>query len=528
MLWSIFVSSPVCLQEMWQQELDDSDDEETRFEISPPSHIIIMIDTHPKMFIKDDVNQSDISFRNCLAAVAQMAEAILFETSTCPFAIVLAKKDNIVLRHFKDNMIETIRFLNEKLKNTDDELKKEYMRDISEPLEFSNFLLHSKKVFLDAAKTYYKRILLFLTNNDNPHIAQGAKYSIINEAKSLKHADITFKIIATSESFNFAMFYNEIFEAAEQNFTEEVCVDVDALKEKLTAIAGSIQGHKKVNFYITMEDAEHVIKCYKFKSFKKHRILNNASYTRDGSQVVKTNAPPVYKYKVVCKYGYSLYDFDKEKFENKTLDCEIPYGYTFLYVTDQLVKAGENIHPPKILVCDSHEADEEKQLFRKFWDVLVECGKVFVCYEKSTRRNKIEYAQLSPYLMNEDQVFLIQRIPFGTQVKWPLEMFNEADSAAAAPISKRVPQNTVSSLAEQLVDLMTDETFNFKQLVHGKIKAKKDFVKSKLFDLPFDTTGPIEYTKKQEADAKLGSFVEKFTAVFPPMPERGRKRPRPK
>nr|CAI5867430.1 unnamed protein product [Callosobruchus analis] len=525
---------------MWQEyNSGDSDEEETGVELSPPSYIIIAIDVHPNMFNCD----TPISpFRMCLDAIGKLADAVLFKTSEkkfCPFAIVLARKDDIVLRHFKSNLIETIQFINQKLEQSDEELKKEYMRDVSEPFEMANFLLQCKKVFLDVTKTYYKRVLVFFTNDDYPKCAQDASgmFTIVNETRSLSHADVAFKVITTTHLFDFSKFYKEIFEASGQDLTEEVCLDVLGVKQKLISIVALTEGRKRINFYIKIGDKEHSIACYKFKAGKKERILNNAWYTRDGQQVKKVpSAPPRYKYRVVkmiqnIQYGVininpfnhwlfivcskqrvTQFVYDQETYERKTLDVVVPYGYTFLYVTRPMVSAGEQVSTPKLLSCDPQATDEAKQLFRKLWDGLAESGKVMVCHEKPFRRSKINYAEVRPFLMEDEQVFRILRIPSGTQVKWPLEVCDCITGYDSEP------DKEITSLTERVVELMTDD-FKFDMLVHEKIKAKKEFIKSKLFDTPLDTTGPIQYTKKQEADRRLNldvDIIDDVLAVIPP------------
>ncbi|VEN36355.1 unnamed protein product [Callosobruchus maculatus] len=516
---------------MWQQynnnsSDDDSDEEGTKFEISPPSYIIIAIDIHPNMFEKD--GDSPMAFRMCLEAIGKLADAILFETSEkniCPFAIVLARKDNIIFRHFKSNLIETIKFINEKLYQSDEELKKEYMRDATEEFEMSNFLLQCKKVFLDVTKTYYKRILVYFTNDDYPKCAQDASgmFTIVNESRSLSHADVSFKVITTTDPFDYNKFYKEIFEAIGQDLTEEVCLDVLGITGKLRSIVSLTEGRKRTNFCIKIGDTEHCIQCYKFKPCQKPRILNNALYTYDGQQVKKAPSAAVrYRYRVVNKFNVSQFTYDQGTYERKTLDVSVAYGYTFLYVTKVLVSAGEQVNPPRLLICDPRATDEDKQLFRRLWDGLVEAGRVMVCHEKATRRAKLTYAQLRPYVMDDEQVFQIFRIPFGTQVKWPKDVCD----AISPPDSE--PDQEIRDLAARLVNAMTDD-FTFDMLVHEKLKAKKEFVKSKLFDTALDTTGPIQYTRKQEANQKLAldvDLVDDVVAVIPPSVKRAPKRRR--
>nr|CAH7751436.1 unnamed protein product [Callosobruchus chinensis] len=348
--------------------------------------MIIALDVHHNMFKTDD--DSPMPFRMCLEAIGKLADSVLFETSAkniCPFAIVLARKDNIVLRHFKSNLIETIKFINKKLEQSDGDLKKEYMRDASEPFEMSNFLLQCKKVFLDVTKTYYKRFLVFLTNDDYPTCAQDASgmFTIVNETRSLSHADVTFKVITTTDHFDFSKFYKEIFEASDQDLTEEVCLDVLGVKQKLRSIVALTEGRKRIYFHVKIGETQHSIQCYKYKPCQKARILNNAFYTTGGQQVKKVpSGPASYKYRVINKYNTCQFEYDQGTFERKTVDVVVPYGYTFLYVTKSMVLVGEQVNPARLLICDTHEKDEAKLLFRKLWDGLVESNRVI------TRRNE--------------------------------------------------------------------------------------------------------------------------------------------
>nr|CAH7751435.1 unnamed protein product [Callosobruchus chinensis] len=377
---------------MWQHDSDeDSDGEGTTVEFSPPSYMIIALDVHHNMFKTDD--DSPMPFRMCLEAIGKLADSVLFETSAkniCPFAIVLARKDNIVLRHFKSNLIETIKFINKKLEQSDGDLKKEYMRDASEPFEMSNFLLQCKKVFLDVTKTYYKRFLVFLTNDDYPTCAQDASgmFTIVNETRSLSHADVTFKVITTTDHFDFSKFYKEIFEASDQDLTEEVCLDVLGVKQKLRSIVALTEGRKRIYFHVKIGETQHSIQCYKYKPCQKARILNNAFYTTGGQQVKKVpSGPASYKYRVINKYNTCQFEYDQGTFERKTVDVVVPYGYTFLYVTKSMVLVGEQVNPARLLICDTHEKDEAKLLFRKLWDGLVESNRVIVSFISSWKFN---------------------------------------------------------------------------------------------------------------------------------------------
>lgn len=168
---------------MWNQDSDSGseagDDTEQTEQKFLPSYVVVAIDCHASMFVPDQ--DGVLPFRHCLQACFELADALVMEPKWSPFAVVLARQE-VGFVNFTDPILSTRQLLESKLGLSDEALKAEFLRD--HKLEYANFFLKCKKIFHDVTSGYFRRILQFITNDQDPALDKTEKYQSVTEVKT--------------------------------------------------------------------------------------------------------------------------------------------------------------------------------------------------------------------------------------------------------------------------------------------------------------------------------------------------------
>ncbi|XP_018576740.1 uncharacterized protein LOC108915248 [Anoplophora glabripennis] len=495
---------------MWSKE-DNSDHEEddeipeTEKDFKP-SFVVIAIDTHPLMFREKE--DESIPFKNCLLACHSLADSLLLakNNSWNNFAVLLAKEESPSLTTFDDNMIDTIKLLKTKVALSNEQLAEEYKR--KGEFDLAGFLLACKKVFYEVS-AFYKRTLIYITDDDEPVQDATKKFTVFNEIKTFSGNQIDFQIIPTTSDFDYSKFYNELFSLLDNPPIEEICEDEEGLTEKLTLAVVRGQMRSKMLFYPFKNDTSRYINCCKL-NFIRTSALINSKITRDGKHVKFTgedrdellNASYCFKTK---GHGRNTIKFNYNE-KNSIMDNKLPLGLTLLYVSKRMTEVGYALGKPFFLM-----SEDQNEYFKKFWQNCVEKERVLVCLVKHTQPGKIRYTELIPYTVNNSMMFLVKYIPFGKEIILPKKAnYPEPESN----------ENRRAAIKELVKSLTFD--FDLKMIPDPCYRKKKAFVRSKLLDEPQEE--PIVVTVvKETLDKVIEDAVNMINKNFVLVEDRKRK-----
>lgn len=368
-----------------------------------PSYVIVAIDTHSSMFKYDE--NGILPFRSCLESCLRILDSLIFVKDTkCwnSFAVLLARNEPNFI-NFGDNIIESVTFLKSLLKQSDEKLESDYKRQGD--FSLAEFLLQCKKAFHDIKAVFHQRILVFITNDDNPIDNAQSKFAAINEVKSFEASEIRLEVIPTNVRFDFTLLYNEMFVQMPGERKEEICTDVDGLEQKLSSVVLPRLYKKKVNFYPFLGDFNNYLTCYDFKIAKQPQLLNT-KVTVDGKDVIPKPAPlsndlPTYDLISSCNGNMNV-TFDIMDKTN-LLNVSLLRGFTLICIGKPVVKPIYNISKNHIL---QENNTQQSKYFKMFWDYCHANGRVLICVVKYKHPGKFAYCQLSPIMLGEVPSFL--------------------------------------------------------------------------------------------------------------------------
>lgn len=385
-----------------EEDFEDDDPEKTTFYFKP-SYVIVAIDTHPSMFQHDENEQ--LPFRSCLESCLRILQSLVFvkdSKSWNSFAVLLAKNDPNFI-NFGDNVIDSIKFLKSVLKQTDQKLESDYKRQCD--FSLAEFLLQCKKAFHDIKGVFHQRVLVYITNDDNPVDNAQSKFTAVNEVKSFEASEIKLEVIPTNVKFDFTVLYNEMFAQMTGERKEIICTDVDGLQQQLSSFVLPKHNKIKVNFYPFQGDVTTSLTCYDFKTAKTSRLLNT-KVTIEGKEVIPKPPPPsedLPTYDLMSSgNGKAPFSFDILE-KNKLLNISLPRGYTLVYIGKAVVKPIYNISKNRIL---QEYAKGETKYFKMFWDYCHANDRVLFCIVKYKQPGKIAYCQMSPIMLGDTPSFL--------------------------------------------------------------------------------------------------------------------------
>ncbi|CAH1104952.1 unnamed protein product [Psylliodes chrysocephalus] len=495
------------------EEEYESDYEDTEL-FSPsfkPSYVVIAIDTHPGMFQKQ---QTSTPFRASLEACYNLADSLIFTKDTrtwSPFAVMLTGESTPLIG-FSKSILDTIKLLKDKLDLTDLELQQTHQRKGN--LDLGEFFLTCKKIFHDVKTMFYKRTLIYISNDDRPIADKNSKFTALNEIKTFAAQQIEFQILPTIESFNYKYFYNELYAILGSKIQEEVCTDAEGLAQKLSSTILFKTNERKVLFYPFKGDSGRFLKCKRVQLFSNIQLTNSFMTTK-GEKVINMKVPgdanPVYSIRYVGEGKAEGVHFDLCE-KNAFQDFNLPKGITLLFVGDRQVELGHVFSKPNLIKVDPKE---ELPFFKKFWDNCVASNKVLVCCLKTRQPDRLRYAELIPVLINNQQMFLEKRLPYGNEIIWPAKIEYPEEE-----------KNEERKLAiKELVNKLTFE-FNPNMLPDVSLEKKKAYIRAKLLDAPMEEVEDVVLNREQ-LDLVLEDVVNDIREKFDLVVEEPKKRRQP-
>ncbi|XP_057657460.1 uncharacterized protein LOC130894577 isoform X1 [Diorhabda carinulata] len=481
----------------------DSDYEDADKEIFSssfkPSYVVIGIDNHSSMFEK---NLNGITpFRMCLKACHNLAENLLFRKdarSWSHFAILISGISK-PLTTFSENVVDVIKMLKATSDLSDDALSQEYQRKGN--LDLSSFFLSGKKLFHEVKTVFYKRTFLYMSNDDNPVKDKNSKFTAFNEIKTFAGSQIQFQVIPTVPSFNYKLFYNEVFNLLGGLNEEEICTDTEGLTQKLSSTILVNINKRKLNFYPFKGDTTRFLKCLRLYIYSNIQLYNNYM-TKDGQKVINTSrqsdTPVYYRIKYISSDKAPNVKFDIDE-KDRLMDFDTPKGLILCYVADRQVGIGHIFTSPNLIRADPKE---DLPYFNKFWDNCVATNKVLVCTSKMRQPDKIRCVELIPVLVDGIQMFLEKVLPFGNEIilpqklNYPIEEVNEERKEAV----------------RKLVDKLTFD-FEPNMITDIQFQKKKAYIRAKLLNEPIIPVNDIQIDP-QALDSVLDEVITEIKEKF--------------
>lgn len=505
-----------------EQDSENPDNQEEYTSHFKPSYVIVAIDTHCSMFKSDG---QPTPFKNCINALYRLSDFLLLKSDKrgwSPFSVCLYDKDEKAsLVNFKDNMIKTTKLLKLKSNLSEEELKNEYMRDSD--LDLAYFFQFCKKKFKDISTKFYRRILIFITNDPDPVVGDASKrFTALQEAKNFEENDINFQLVVTNEEFEYDKFYTELFSLVDKP-QEIICEDEEGLFEKIISTICFRHSQRKLRFYPFADDFTKSMTVIRKGYIKKARILNNNFVAKDGTLVKRTKKPS--SEQMPSHVSYILRNRKKKKkfYEQKFSEDEkkganpkrFPVGYTLLYVCQRLRQKGEVIKKPEIVEAD---AREELPYFNQFWQYCINNDKVLICAKVMKKGASPKPVELIPKLVHNTKVFLDKVIAYANEYFEP-EIKEGRNEEKVVLTEEQI--NVTDALIKQL-------TFEFQSslLINKPYLNKVNYLKSKLLEEDRNEVRVRELLSREEIDDKIADIADDFLKCFPP--EKGVKRKRTK
>ncbi|KAJ8966568.1 hypothetical protein NQ314_003463 [Rhamnusium bicolor] len=489
------------VNKMWNNDdgYDSDDDGELEEEKTfKPAFVVIAVDTHPLMFKKNE--DGSIPFRNCIEACYNLADSLIFtqnRSSWSQFAVVLAREDSPSLTEFQDNLIDTVKLLKERTKWPDKQLSDEYQR--KGDFDLATFFLACKKVFHDIKSPFYKRTLIYITNDDEPVLDANKRFTALNEVKTFSGNQIDFQVVPMRLDFDYTKFYNELFSVMDCSPVEEICEDTEGLIEKLTSTVVKRYTQRKLPFYPFKGDTTRFLSCFKIDIIHATRLIN-VKMTKDGKsikRVVVGDSQSSYFFK--CKApGRETIKFDTYE-KNAILEHTLPLGLTLLYISKRSTDVGHVLGKPFLLQQDKKD---ELPYFEKFWQCCVDNERVLVCARKLKLADKLRYVELIPISVNGSPTFLAKNIPFSTEIVYPKSCdYPEQESTSQKKEAIRA-----------LVDALTFD-FDLKMIPDPSYRKRQAYVKAKLLEEPMEEVNDVTLNA-EVLDKHLKEAVDLINANY--------------
>ncbi|XP_066245087.1 ATP-dependent DNA helicase 2 subunit 1 [Euwallacea similis] len=447
-----------------------------------PSFVLIAIDTHPCMFkvITDSEGNETHPFKEAITACYEIADSLIFATSRSnynQFGIVLVNEDQKAsLTEVEGNFLESIKTLKEISNKSSNELRVTYER--TGDIDLAAFFLLCRKKFKEIKAAYYKRILILITNDDDPLKGDSQKkFVALNEAKTFEPCDITFELIPMTPNFDYKIFYNELFHLYSKPPTcEEICKDKDGLVQKLSN--SLIYRYTKIQYKLFpfKNDYGRFLKVMKVNFIREAKLYNTSRATRDGRIVIKAKQNPDVRNReqkfTIFTDAIEYLEFDlKDKYD---MYNKLPLGIHLQYISDRQTDFGVVINQVSLIVLDPSE--ELRDYFEQFWQYCAENNKVLICIKKYRHPVEVRYVELIPKYANEQKLFMIKDIPFCEEYKLPKCLIE----------AKPLVYNTSNEQKDAVNSLIQELKWNYdpKMFSNLSYSKKKAYVKSKLLDLP--------------------------------------------
>ncbi|XP_060534710.1 uncharacterized protein LOC132707066 isoform X2 [Cylas formicarius] len=481
--------------------MSDSEDEaeQTQKFMFKPSFVIIAIDAHPSMFEtrkNEDDDTVTHAFKDALTACYEVADSLVLTSnrrSWNQFGVVVAREDEAAtLVEVQNNLLDTVKLLKTECALDNEELRRRYERRTD--LDLAAFFLLCKKKFRDIKAAFYKRTIVFVTNDDNPVGGDARRrFAALNEAKTFGASEVSFELVTMKHDFNYGLFYNELFSvySSKMPLVDEVCEDKDGLVEKLLVSIVFRYTRQKYNFFPFSNDRERYLKVLKVKFFKKAKLFNSDKASRDGKLLKRVHeksgveASTQHQFTLRMGIGNEPLKLDlKDKYD--IYGNDLPLGFHLCYVSPRQTAFGVCGKPTSMLVVDPHE---DLKFFDQFWQYCVDNNRVLVCIKKTRHPEKIRYVELIPKYANDMRMFLIKHIPYCNELKWPNKRLEMAE-----------PPNFNTTEAK-------------KKCVEELVERKKAYVKSKLLDEPMEEVADVT-VNEEEMEKQIGDVIREMKVLF--------------
>ncbi|KAJ8919740.1 hypothetical protein NQ315_006269 [Exocentrus adspersus] len=425
-----------------------------------PIFVIIAIDTHPVMFRKRE--DSSVPFKDCLSACHRLANSLLLansQRSFNQFAVLLAKEEAPCLINFGDNLIDTVKLLESKAALPNKQLADEYQR--KGEFDLAAFFLACKKTFHDLKTAYYKRVLIYITDDDDPAKDAAKRFTALNEIKTFSGSDINFEVVSTTPSFDYSKFYNELFSLLDEPPMEQICEDEVGLVEKLTCSVLTRQSKMRIRLFPFKEDFTRALECFKLDFVSASKLLNT-KVRKDGQSIKlatetqgEIGGPSSY----FKEKGEGVVKFDPYE-RCCLLDNTIPQGLTLLYVSKRTTDVGYVLSKPFLLAPQ----EKEDMHFHKFWQCCVKNEKVLVCLLKRKQPGKRRFTELIPVVVNNSPLFLVKYIPFANEIILPKKEEYAEPEEDEDPCYRKKKAYVKAKLLDEPMEEVTDVTFDVSAL----------------------------------------------------------------
>lgn len=250
----------------------------------------------------------------------------------------------------------------------------------------AGFFLLCKKKFREISSAYYKRTLIYITNDDNPTKEdKQKKFTALSQAKSFEPNDINFKLITMNKNFEITKFYSELlYMSSKEPITEELCLNKNALVEALSSKIILAYTKHKFNFYPFKNDRTRFLKVIKVSFIREAKLYNINKASHDGKQLVKVKENASAPIQEPVRFGLKLNNDNMLELDSKDKDSisanDLPLGFHLQYVSDRHSDFGIVIDQVSLLLLDPKE--ELDQHFNQFW---------LYCIKKNKVQPKISY-----------------------------------------------------------------------------------------------------------------------------------------
>lgn len=374
-------------------------------------------------------------------------------------------------------MLESVKRLKKEISQSNEHLKVKYER--TGDVDLAAFFLLCKKKFREINSAYYKRSIIYITNDDDPLNGDNQKkFAALNEAKTFEPSDISFEIATMTETFDYTKFYNELFHLyAKPPSVEYVYPDKDCLVEKLLSSIVFRYTKLRYNFYPFKNDYSRFLKVMRVNFIRPVKIYNTHRASRDGKMVIKIKQPPVARntpqYRVPISTGDAIQLDLKDKYD--IYGNALPLGFHLQYVADRQID-DDVIFINKVSILLLNPKEELHNYFEQFWQYCTAKNKVLVCIKKYRQPSALRYVELIPKYARKQKLFLIKDMNFCEEARFPKTVETAEPREHNATEQQR-------AVIEELTDKLEFD-YDPRMFINPIYGKKKAYVKAKLLDLP--------------------------------------------
>lgn len=511
-------------------DIDELNEEEVTTTINfKPSFVLIAIDTHPSMFetrrTDEDDKEETHPFKDALSACYEIADSLILASSRSnynQFGVVLAEndQDKASLIEVENNLLDSVKLLKEKCSLSNEQLQSDYER--KGDLDLGGFFRLCKKKFRAIHNTYYKRIIIFITNDDNPINSDGQKrFTALNEARTFEAGDIYFELVSMKKDFEYEKFYNELFYLYTKPPPKDIlCEDQEGLVEQLQSAIVFRYTKLKYHFYPFKNDYSRYLQVIKMSFIRKAKLINTEKAAPDG-RLLKRVRPDLGVSQATVPEFELFMGLQEPQLQLNLSDKydiygnDMPIGIHLQYVSDRQSMEGVVLNNTNIVIVDPKE---ELPYFEHFWQYCVDRNKVLICIKKYKHPTEIRYVELIPKYANNQKLFLIKDLPFSHELTIPKRILTTKQEF------ERTKEK--SEVVRKLIDKLTFD-YDPRMFINPSYGKKKAFVKAKLLDAPEEQV--IDSTEDtQGIDGQIGEIVNEIKDVFGFQETQGIKRRAPR